>query len=331
MKNLEVPTRLISIYENIDLRFLQELIKRYCLIAKVKIKTGLPLYPYKENKKLIFPVGEFWTYLATPELKVALERNEILTIDKVFVYLKERIFEDFVNYFYSKRLEEKIKGNLTQSFFYKIILNSLYGKFGQRNDDWEFVCIDLNQPDGSWFVYDIDEGKKYLFRCINGVIERSNGKVEAKFSFPAIPAHITSGARVRLLELMLKAGLENVFYVDTDSLFVNEKGFQNLQHEIDDKELGKLKLMRKANNVIIYGLKDYQFGNDIKIKGIRKNAVQIGDRIFKQIQFVGIKGSMRQGDLNNVIMKEVVKVLKRDYHKGIVLSSGQVLPFEIYQ
>jgi hypothetical protein len=331
MKNLEVPIRLVAIYDNIDLRFFKELIKKYCLIAKVKIKTNLPLYPYKEDKKLIFPIGEFWTYLPTPELKIALERNEIVEVDKVFVYLKDKIFEDFVNYFYSKRLEEKIKGNSGKSFFYKIILNSLYGKFGQRNDYWEFVCVDLNQPNGSWFVYDIDEGKRYLYRCINGIIEKSVGKVEAKFSFPAIPAHITSGARVRLLELILKAGLENVYYVDTDSLFVNEKGFQNLQDEIDDKELGKLKLVRKANSVIIYGLKDYQFGSEIKIKGIRKDAVQINDRVFKQVQFVGLRGGLRRGDINNVIMREVIKVLSREYHKGIVLLTGQVKPFTIYQ
>jgi hypothetical protein len=329
MKNTYLPIRLIGIYDNVDIKLLERFIDKYCLIAKVRIKTDFPLYPYRLNKKLIFPVGEFTTYLCTPEIKLGLERNNIISIDEVFVYLRDKIFDKFVNYFYQKRLEEKEKGNLTKSFFYKIILNSLYGKFGQRNDKWEFICIDENHPDGSWIVYDIDEDKRYLYRCINGIIERSVGKIEAKYSFPAIPAHITSAGRVRLNELISKAGFENVFYVDTDSLFVNEKGFQNLKDEIDNKEIGKLKLVKKSNNVIIYGLKDYQFADDVKIKGIRKNAIKINDRVFVQVQFEGIKSGLRKSNLDKVIMRKVVKVLKRNYNKGIVLPDGKVIPFTL--
>jgi hypothetical protein len=331
MKTFEMPSGLLRIYDEIDVSFLEKLLEKYLVIAKVKIKTNNNFYPYRKENKLLFPIGEFWTFLATPEIRLALERKEIIKVDTVFVYRKEKLFEDFVNFFYSKRLEEKNKGNNIGSTFYKLILNSLSGKFGQRNDNWVFVGFDNNEKEGAFYVYDIDSYERYLFRCINGKIEKSEGKIEGRYAFPAISAHITSYGRVKLLELMLKAGLENVLYVDTDSLFVNSKGFENLKDELDDREIGKLRLIKKANNVVIYGLKDYQFADEIKIKGIRKNAIQIGDRIFKQIEFFGIRRAIRDGNLNGVIMKEVIKVLKRDYHKGIVLPNGQVLPFRIYQ
>jgi len=329
MKTFEMPSGLVRIYDEIDVSFLEKLLEKYLVIAKVKIKTNNNFYPYRKENKLLFPIGEFWTFLATPEAELALKRKEIVKVDTVFVYRKEKLFEDFVNFFYSKRIEEKNRGNNIGSTFYKLILNSLSGKFGQRNDNWVFVGFDNNEKEGAFYVYDIDSSERYLFRCINGKIEKSEGKIEGRYAFPAISAHITSYGRVRLLELMLKAGLENVLYVDTDSLFVNSKGFENLKDELDDKEIGKLRLVRKAKNVVIYGLKDYRFDDEIKIKGIRKNAVQIGDRIFKQIELYGIRKAIRDGNLNSVIMREVIKVLKRDYHKGIVLPDGTVKPFEI--
>jgi len=85
------------------------------------------------------------------------------------------------------------------------------------------------------------------------------GFVEASNSFVAIASFVTAYARCYLWELIEKAGEENVLYMDTDSLFVTKKGYENLKDYLDNKELGKLKLEDVTEDLTIWGAKLYKF------------------------------------------------------------------------
>jgi hypothetical protein len=43
------------------------------------------------------------------------------------------IFDDFVNYFFEKAIEAQRLSDSARNTFYKLVLNNLYGKFGQRD------------------------------------------------------------------------------------------------------------------------------------------------------------------------------------------------------
>jgi len=49
----------------------------------------------------------------------------------------------------------------------------------------------------------------------------------ADFAFPAVSTYITSIIRSKLLNLIEKAGWDNVIYFDTDGLIVNEKDLKD--------------------------------------------------------------------------------------------------------
>ena len=162
---------------------------------------------------------------------------------------------------------------------------------------------------------------------IGGKIYHEGAKHESFDSFVAIVAHITAFAREHIIKLRYKAGVENVFYIDTDSLTVNEKGFANLKKELDEFELGKLQIQEIANRVEIRGAKDYKFGNKEKIKGIRKDAIDLGNNQYSQLHFMKTRSMMRLGISDRAIMKRVTKKLKRVYDKGKQLPTGFIEPY----
>ena len=60
----------------------------------------------------------------------SINNNFKITIQKEIIYKEEKIFENYVLDLYKKKNESKLKNEKILESFYKLLLNSLYGKFG---------------------------------------------------------------------------------------------------------------------------------------------------------------------------------------------------------
>jgi hypothetical protein len=154
---------------------------------------------------------------------------------------------------------------------YKLFLNGLYGKFGQLADNYEVTGEADPDTISVEFAYNADTGQKEMIKTFGGTQFTKVGEDEAFNSFPAIAAHVTSQARQHLLKYILQAGIENVLYMDTDSLFVTEEGYKKLENVLSGKILGAMKLEQTSNEVKINAPKNYHFGEIAKSKGIKNN------------------------------------------------------------
>lgn len=308
------------------------------IIAYVKIHTTEPVFPYHtEKNKLIFPIGTFNTFLTTEEIKYAMQKHAILKVYKFYVYKMEKIFVDYVKYFYEKRKEFERKNNLAFAYMCKIFLNSLYGKFAQQNDVYtitknlnpQYKEMIMSQQDGQIEISNLENNTLSKFRKFGKEIFEFKGKQEAFNSFTAISSHITANARMKLWNYFLIAGRDNIYYTDTDSIWCNSTGYENLKPYIK-KGLGFLELKTKDKKLIIHGAKDYETSTDVVIKGIKKNAQKTEiENIFKQTKFEGIKGAMDKKHINQVFIEEITKKLNRIYDKGNLLDDGRVIPIVI--
>ena len=294
------------------------------ILAEVDIHTDEPVYPLKTDSHTVFPVGKFTTHLMTPELLYAREHDHIDKVRRLYIYEDADIFSDYVDHFWSIRQQAIKEGDEVTNWLSKMFLSNLYGKFSQRGQVWDEVgeseYIDCH------FWVEANEGKLIKMRRFAGIEEKMIEETESRDSFPAIAAQVTSYARLYLWQLMQKAGRENVFYCDTDSLMVNADGYDNLKHLIDPYKLGALKLEWESENFQINGLKDYVIDGKRKAKGIRKDAIEVSPGVFRQVKFRGIMGMLRDNDLDNIHISQVEKHLNRKYLKGVVQDSGKVEP-----
>ena len=128
---------------------------------------------------------------------------------------------------------------------------------------------------------------------------------------------------------MKMSGRENVYYCDTDSLFTNANGRDRLHSVLDDQLLGALKVEGVTDEMEIHGLKDYRFGEHVALKGVRDPHNPIAPNVYRLETFRGLKGALRDHDLNRMIVTRGVKRLKRIYDKGIVHDDGSVTPFPL--
>lgn len=298
----------------------------HATVSRVKLRIEESLYPRVIDKRLCFPIGTFWADLAGPELMHAVEAGHVIAWESVAIYKQAEIFTEFIDDLYNVRLGYKDAGNAVYTYFIKIMMNSLYGKFGQRGMVWEESGRTEEQASKSWVEYDVVTGRIKHCRQLAGLVQIKSEEGEARESFPAIAAYVTSYARLRLANLMSAVGMDNALYCDTDGVFVTEEGYNRVRTQLSDKYLGAPKLERTAEYVILRGLKDYDLGGEVKVKGVRKTAHWLTDAEVLQEQWSGLKGQLSRGDLGSAVTRQVRKKLSRDYRKGRFLKSGRVAP-----
>lgn len=329
MSNAEYPTGLQGYSKALGLKRLISYLSRYAVIARVIINTDKPVYISKVNGHTAYPLGRFESVLTTQELIYGFENGLIEGVSEFAWYKKSMLFDGFVNEFYNLRLKYRSDGNSGYEQICKSLINSLYGKFGQLGI--KQTIIGRTNPNRIWKspVIHAQNRSRGEQIALGGVIYENIQGGEGYHSVPAIAAHITANARLYLWQLINRAGNENVFYCDTDSLIVNQNGYDNLMPLIENDTLGKLKIETSSPYLQINAPKDYRMSERSKIKGIRENAIQLTDDTYKQEQWIKLDGLIRQGFEFGYTSKEITKRQLREIHSGTVLPDGRIVPFEL--
>lgn len=311
---------------------LRRILVDHLVCARVIVRTLEPRFPVRRDGKLYFPTGEFETCLSTPELKDALFHDEVREVLEGACYKRGDIFTNFVTEMYALRQRLIEEGQSEQAFTIKILMNSLYGKFGQHGFKYELSEFIPDLSAKLWDEVILETGKRIHHRQLAGLHQILTDTPESAESFPAIAAHVTAYARMLLWRDIERAGRGNVYYADTDSLLVNDAGLSNLSCRMDAQALGMLKVEGEYSEIEIHGPKDYRFGNREKLKGVRKNAIRVGENVYRQVKWSSLKGLLRRGDLTAPLTSMVDKHLSRTYDKGTVEMDGWVTPlFETRQ
>jgi len=320
------PTKYVKLHHKLTPKKLGKLLTEYAVVAKVVIETTEPVYAIKRGRT-IFPVGTYETTLCTPELLYALEHGHIVKVLDAVSYEQAPIFSSYVDTMYGLRQDFKIRQNKEYEQIVKYLLNSLYGKFGQKAEEWVKIGDCPGEPDREEMILYKNPRRAMRLRYLLGELFELKGHSEAYNSFPAIASHVTAYARLYLWELMQACGHGNYVYCDTDSLMVTDVGRDNLSPYLSPTELGKLKLEKTVDHLIIRGLKDYSADEKVVIKGVRKSARQVSDGVYTQEQWPSFKGIFKSTDANRYVVKNVTKHLTREYTKGDVGDDGVITPF----
>lgn len=223
----------------------------------------IPPLPAKhpDTGKLCFPVGTIRGVWCSPEIAAAVRYGATFKeIGRMLTYSqKEKYLAGYAEDIYRKRREAERDGNPALKYMFKILLNSLYGKFGERiGQTANYIPLDTLEEDADL------EGRRIIsgFNGREYLVIEPEEKQETEHTFVCISAFITAYARVRLLEGMKACGEHRVIYCDTDSIKVKPG---KVPLDVDPERLGAWKYEGRAT-AHFYKPKMYAD----KIKGVPK-------------------------------------------------------------
>jgi len=330
MSRHKYPTKLIQVIENFPVEKLSKIPEGFVWIARCDLTITKPVLALRYKKKICLVEGNITATITSAEYEAFKQYIKINKIHSIAVYKADNIFKEYVEYYYNKRLEAKARNDNTNALFYKLLMNSLYGKFGQLIRERELVSVtdlddmltenEKNNNESADISIVSKVGDKYLVL----------GKHKISYnSFPAIASFVTAYARVYLMQLILKAQEENVYYCDTDSLIVNNEGYNNLRDLIDNSELGKLKLEDTADEIEIIAPKWYKFAEKETHKGIKKDACQVSANTWKQEKWLKTLSLWKEGVTNAVVTINYYVNHSANYDKGIVTNEGRIERYKV--
>lgn len=293
-------------------------LQRYCVIATVVLDSPEPFVPIWEHGKVLYESGVHTVTLCTPELQYALRRGYIRKVIRMTWYYKARILREYARYFLELKSRYDLAGNSPYRNMAKFFPNAIYGKLAQRGFVDKVIGSCDTEIIESGVILHAQTGKRQDIFKYGGKVHLVDTTLRAKDSFIAISAHITAHARMYLWQLMKLAGLRNVYHVATDSLTVNEAGYRNLQRAIHPYKPGTLKLKAMANTFSVKAPNDVVLGDDVKIKGISKNAVQVDDNTYIIEEWPKMTTLMKKGAVDGYYTRARRKVLARPDYFGVM-------------
>ena len=215
-------------------------------------------FPYRSKHGLTFPddneVREF--YVTGWELMAAEETNTLFDYELLGVtyFFELSSFDEYIEFFYQKRLTAKATNDKAGDLFAKLLMNSLYGKFGSNPENYEsFVIlppedlVSLEEADNEYRLSG-DLGPWLL-------AARDLEDEEMRFYNVATAASITGYVRAFLWRSICATGKENMLYCDTDSIATMGEG----NELATGKELGEWKHEGEFIRAGIGGKKMYIF------------------------------------------------------------------------
>jgi hypothetical protein len=217
--------------------------------------TYAPCLPWYFGK-LYFPVGPMTVRASSMELRQAVMDGCAVRIRRGCVFNCDHVFTDYVNEIYAMKQLADESGDAATRYIAKLLLNSLYGKFGQRRDQVAFAL-----DPGTCFLYG-EEGPRVWPMPNNPDICFYNTASTSAHILPHISATITARSRLQILKFIREAG--EVWYTDTDSIFT--------PHTIPvSPELGEMSL-DGSGRFQAHGVKEYVFETakekKISLKGV---------------------------------------------------------------
>jgi hypothetical protein len=323
------PVRLVELIEAPTFDLFEMFLRMYLVVGRVRLNASHPYYPLKTPSGTIYPLGDFVTTLTTPLLRHALEHGEIVEVEKIAVYNKKPIFDDYVNFMHSQRLDAKANGDEALNQFYKMMSNSLYGKFAQTRTESKRIS---DAPPNTFAVYDaIDPVTREYWKELHagGSVTFIYERGEAEYTSYAIAAHVTDYARLKLFKTMEVAGRDNVFYSDTDSLIVNGAGYAALGPLIDADRLGALKVEDEGRLFVGFSKKDYTLGDTAKRKGFNPHAKRLEGNVFQSFENVRFYGAARR-DLSGGAFWHIINKRYDPYLRSVEIGTdGDVQPLSL--
>ncbi len=299
-------------------------------IAKVKVEIPdqyLTTVPVRLKGRVFFPTGRFWARLCNVDIEeLLIHGGKILKVQEVFTFEPFYDLAEYARDLYGRR--KKTQDEMERQTF-KLLLNSLYGKFAEGEDK-----LKIHVNPGMEILERLSKENQFM----PGVFWE---EIKARVNHMHVPiaTMITARSRKILDDKLFEAGEGHFYYCDTD-------GFSTDREFPTGNELGELKLESRIEEVAEFiQPKLYRMDDKVKAKGFslgwsednpakKKRAIELFEQItsgqeIRVERMIRIRENLRKGTLTPKEVTVSKGLSKKAVPKRYTYRDGKTRPWRI--
>nr|WRO45314.1 DNA polymerase [Russula virescens] len=284
-------------------------------ILQIRYKSGSEI-------RTISPVGNWSMWIFSEEMYNALKYGYTFEILEGYTFERGITFKIYVEFLYNLRLEYSKDNPL--NLIAKILLNSLYGRFGMNEIllKYEILSKEEFEKIEEDLIKDFIELEDNVLVGLKAEESEDNSNVSI-----AIAAAITAYARIHMSKFKNNSKIR-LFYTDTDSIYTDSEidgGF------IDNKVLGKLKLENTCRKAIFLAPKVYYLETEdgkviYKVKGLSHD-IELSLQDFEQLLYKDSFIEKTQTKWTKNLSEGHIKILEQIYTLQVTDNKREYLLF----
>ena len=286
----------------------------------------LPLLQHKLNLSTITPVGTWSGWYFSEQLKNAMKYGYKIKLLKGWIFEKDYIFTGYVNYLF--QLKNTSDKSDPRYMIAKLLLNSLYGRFGMSPYADDHTII--NKQDENKYLntkkYQVsnilDLNNEYELISYNKKV-MSDNKQTLNISIP-IAAAITAYSRINMSYYLTKYQ-DNILTIDTDGI----KTDCLLDKQDTGNDLGNMKYEYSFKEFVsiapkVYGgiLKENEYEELVKVKGLKN---PLGYWKLKSLLYKNEKLEIKQDKWYRYLNEGYINIINEIYSLSITENKREII------
>ena len=303
--------------------------RRWGVVASVEVNTDVPRVPCRVLNSVWYPVGQFRTSLAGPDIKELREFGALVSIGAGWLHRLGYALKPWATWCIASLSDEDTKTPGVAKLVHRQWARSAIGKWGQRG--FEVVPIGPSPTPG----WDYEEAWHHGKNVPAGIVDFAGQRYQVAAvnqsdnAYPAILAFVESYVRVALSRAISVTGDKHMLACDTDGYLCDNLGADRIELCNQATYPLRLRAKRHFRRVTVIGPQHLELDQIKRRSGIPSSATPGPDGKLHAKTWPKLAWQIANGRPGAYVRPEQTYRLAATYAPGWVLSDGSVVAVEL--
>jgi hypothetical protein len=295
--------------------------RRYLVNATVD--TPSPILPVSTLKGVCWPVGRVQGWWWDCELRAAHEAGARITAHEMICYGARPFLREWADWVIAQAEGTSDDTSPVRQVAAKHQARALIGRFASKHQVWadNGPAIDTG--------VDMHRISNYDTGALGWTLEMGDKswvsweQSYADNAIVAVMSAVMAECRVRLWHLMQVAGLENIVYVDTDSLITDPVGSRNIESHIAQGMGWGIRPKGSHRVLEVLGPRQLFLGSEVRAAGMPKQAFIVQGHVFGGAHWEGLQAALGKGHESEVQIRQATWSMTGEDNRRVHLPNGR--------
>lgn len=287
------------------------------IIARAVVRCDTPHYGVRHAGNVWWPVGEFETVLAGPELELAAELGELVSIGEGWRYRLSRSLYTWAHWANRLAAGETPRAPAVAELAAKSWGRSVVGKFAAHSSESHAEGVALSPTVTLSPAWSLGAGARATILDIGDERWWITHDQDAENAFPAVLAYVEAWVRAAMLRVIDYLGPSMVVACDTDGLIVDlprailrhSAGPKRPGHPPSALHLADLLCKKLAplvapltiradkawDRIVVDGAQQLTLGGTRHLAGVPSDAAEVAPRVYRTNTWPKLRWQMSKG------------------------------------